>query len=155
MSEKLNKAREALAEFAGKFAPEFALQGIVKEIDTVNYTVDVEIETDVVYFDCRLRAVVSDKKSIDVLPKMGSKVLLLKISESDYLVLACDEITEYKITVGTAVYKLDATGHVIGKGTETLKKILGDLIDTVLTIGAYKDTASLTQIKQRINNLLK
>lgn len=155
MSENLNKAREALAEFAGKFAPDLALQGVVKNIDTVNYTVDVEVATDEVYFDCRLRAVVSDKKSIDILPKIGSTVVLLKISKSDYLVLACDEISEYKITLGTAIYKLDASGHVISKGTETLKKILGDLIDTILTIGAYKDTASLTQIKQRVNNLLK
>lgn len=154
MSETIEKARESLAAFAAKFAPTVVLQGKVIAVND-NNTVDVEIEKDVVYFDCRLKAVIGDNHSIDVLPKEGTSVVLLKLTGDDHLVLAADEISEFKITIGTAVYKLDSTGHVISKGDESLKKILADLIDTVLTIGAYKDTATLTLIKQRINNLLK
>lgn len=153
--DKLNQVRVGLQEFAAKFAPKQVLEGSVTSVDSANYLCDVEIETDVTYFDCRLRAVVSDNHSLDILPEVGSKVVMAKISDDDYFVLACDKITEYRVTVGSVVYKINADGHEISKGEETLKNIMNDLVDQVIKIGAYKDVPGLTAIKTRINSLLK
>jgi hypothetical protein len=71
------------------------------------------------------------------------------------LVIACDEITEYRVTIGTTVFKLTSDGHLISRGNETLKKVLTDVVDQIIKVGAFKDVPGLTAIKQRINNLLQ
>lgn len=152
---KLEEIRKSLEEFILKVSPSSFLEGTVKSVDSDKYLVDVELESDLVLFDCRLRSAVTSSKSIDALPAVGSQVLLARLAPDDYVVLACDEIEEYRVTVGETAYKIDAQGHQIGKGNETLKKILNDLVDGVLKVYAPKDVAGLTAIKQRINTLLQ
>lgn len=147
--------KEALQRIAKSFAPDMIFEGVVTAIDPEQYLVDVELDSGGDLFECRLRATAGSTKSIDVLPAEGSAVILAKINEDEYLILACDEITEYRITVGQVVYKINDTGHLIEKGDETLKKILNDLVDQVLKIYAPKDVPGLTAIKLRINNLLQ
>lgn len=155
MGELDEQIREALKRIAGSFGPDILLEGKITGIDTENYLVDVELDKEGQLFDVRLRAVSGGNKSIDILPAEGAAVVIAKIADDEYLVLACDQITEYKITVAQAEFKLTESGHLISKGTETLNKILTDLVDQVLKVYAPKDVPGLTAIKQRINNLLQ
>ncbi len=102
-----------------------------------------------------MRAIASENHSIDILPKIGSNVVLGKLDDSDYIVIAYDEITSYRITVGSTVLKLSADGFLIQKGKETLKAIFSDFVDQVLKVYAPKDVAGLMTIKQRLNDLLE
>lgn len=153
--DKYEEARRKTKELAAQFGPDVADEATVITVNDSDYTVDVRLDNGGKYYDCQLRAIIGGEKSIDVLPKNGTRVLVCRIAEGEYYILAADEIDSYRITVGTSELKIKADGITVKRDTETLKKILDDLLDTILTIGAYKDTASLTQIKQRINNLLK
>lgn len=156
MGEVDEQIKAAFKRIAKADGPDIIFEGTITDVDDEAYTADVEIDNDGgTIFDVRLRAVASGSKSIDVLPAIGAEVVLAKISDDEFIILACDEITEYRLTIGNTVYKVDSTGHEISKGNESLKKVLNDLVDVILTIGAFKDTATLTLIKQRLNNLLK
>ncbi len=66
--------------------------------------------------------------------------------------------------IDNASYELTGTGHSIKNGTETLKKIIGDLIDTITemtqttpsgpTVAPPINDAAFVAIKTRLSNLL-
>lgn len=151
----IEKARIAFADFASKYGPQVAFEGKVIEVDKENYTVDVEIESEVVFFECRLRAIVSENNSIDVLPVVGANVILLRLEDDDYYVISCDKIEEYKIVTGSSSFKMNTDGFSISTGDETMKKLMNEIVDQMLKIYAPKDVPGLTTLKDRINTLLK
>ena len=122
--------------------------------DNDAYTCDILLD-DLQVFGVRLRAVVSANQSLDMLPEEGAQVVVGKMGDDDYIVIACDKITSYRLTVGTAVFTVDANGTLISKGVETLNKILTDLVNGLLSVAAPKDVPGITLLLDRINNLLK
>ncbi len=68
------------------------------------------------------------------------------------------------ITIENAVYNLTAQGHKIANGSETLKKIISDLIDTITqmtqttpsgpTVAPPLNDTAFLAIKARLSNLL-
>lgn len=73
------------------------------------------------------------------------------------------ESGKYTAKVGTTEQNLTANGHTIKRGSESLKSILEDLIDAILTethptgtgpSGTPINAATYTAIKNRIPNLL-
>lgn len=68
------------------------------------------------------------------------------------------------ITINNASYNLTASGHGISNGSETLKKIISDLIDTItemtnpapggVTTAPPINDAAFAAIKTRLSNLL-
>ncbi|MFS2189811.1 hypothetical protein ACCC92_24255 [Mucilaginibacter sp. Mucisp84] len=155
MDKREEQIRANLKRIAGEHAPDFLFDGTVVSIDAENYLVDVELDTGGVLYECRLRTLATGNKSIDVLPKEGSAVVIAKVTEGDYLVLCADEITNYQITIGTAIFNITEEGTLIKKGDETLKAVLNEMVDQMLKIYAPKDVAGITAIKERLNNLLK
>lgn len=155
MDSKEKQIRDRLKSIAEEHGPDIFKDGTVIEVDDDNYFADVKLDTGETYFECRLRAMVAGNQSIDVLPAVGSAVVIAKIIDDEYIVIACDKISSYRVTVGTTVFKLDETGALISKGNETLNKILNDLIQIIIGIGAFKDMPGLAAIKIRINDLLK
>jgi hypothetical protein len=155
MDKKEQAIRDALKRLAGEHAPDFLFDGTIVSVDAENYLVDVELDTGGTLFECRLRALATGNKSIDVLPKEGTAVVIAKITEGDYLVLCAYEITNYQVTIGTAVFEVTEEGTLIKKGNDTLKAVLNDIVNQMLKIYAPKDVAGITAIKTRINNLLK
>lgn len=154
MSEKLRKLREDFLEAAHAGGPAAIYDATILEVDNEAYTCTIDLDG-IDLPNIRLRAIVSDSHSIDVLPAVGSAVIVAKLDVDDFIVIASDEITNWRVTVGATSVAIDAGGIEISKGDETLKKILTDLIKSVLTIAAAKDAASLKQLLTRVNNLLK
>jgi len=151
----IEKARKALADFASKYGPQVVFEGKVIEVDKSNYTVDVEIEADVVFFECRLRAVISENNSIDVLPVVGAKVVLLRLEDDDYSVISCDKIEEYKVVTGNSTFKMNNDGFTLSTGSESMKALMTEIVDQMLKIYSPKDGPGLLRLKERINTLLK
>lgn len=154
MDAELQKIATEFAKRCAGDGPMALYDAEVTDVNEVDFTCDILLEGLPVY-DVRLRAIVSDKQSIEVLPKVGAQVIVGKLADDDFIVIACDEIILYRVTVGTVVFKLDNTGVLVSKGNETLKKILTDLVNGVLSVAAPKDVPGITGLLTRINNLLK
>lgn len=154
MDKKEQEIRANLKRIASEHAPDFLFDGIVVEVDAENYLVDVELDTGGVIYECRLRAIATGNKSIDILPKEGSAVVIAKISDDDYLVLTCDEIDDIRLSAAGYEIQANANGIAIRKGGESLNKILSDLVDEILKIYAPMNKPGLGAIKQRVGNLL-
>lgn len=155
MQQEIDKLRSQLLQEMAKRGPMALYDAEVTDVDDEAYTCDVLLEGELPIEQVRLRAIISDNQSIDTLPAVGAQVVIGKMGEDDYIVIACDQITSQRITIGGVVFKLDSTGTLISNGEETLKKILTDLVTAVISIGAPKDVATLTGLLTRINNLLK
>lgn len=157
MHPKEKEARDRLKQIAREHGPLILMDGEVIAVDADNYFCDVQLDTDVnaVLYDCRLRAASIGNQSIDILPAIGSEVVIAKIAEDDYLVLAIDEITSYRLTVGDMVFKMDASGFEISNGVNTLKDILSAIIAQLLEIYAPKNIAGINAITPKINALLQ
>lgn len=154
MQEEISKLAETWRNEAAKRGPVAFYDATVVEVDADEYTCTIMLNEHERY-EVRLRAVVSANHSIDVLPEAGSAVVVGKLADDDYIVIACDKVTEYRVTTGTVVYKIDSSGILISKGAETLNKILTDLVNGVLSVAAAKDVPGITGLLTRINNLLK
>ncbi|QEM13485.1 hypothetical protein [Mucilaginibacter rubeus] len=154
MSEKLRKLREDFLEAAHAGGPPAIYDATVLDVDNEAYTCTIDLDG-IELPNIRLRAIVSNSHSVDVLPSVGSAVLVAKLDVDDFIIIASDVITDWRVTVGTTSVAIDTGGVEISKGDETLKNILTDLIAAVLTIAAAKDAAALKQLLTRVNNLLK
>lgn len=153
-SEQIRKLRENFLDAAHEGGPLAIYDAVVLDVDADAFTCDIMLD-EVEYPGIRLRAIVSEAHSIDVLPAIGSAVVVGMLGDDDYIVLAADEISSWSVTVDGTTVATDAEGIKISRGEETLKKILTDLVTAVLTIAAAKDAATLTQLLIRINTLLK
>ncbi|MFC0514532.1 hypothetical protein ACFFGT_09980 [Mucilaginibacter angelicae] len=150
---ELNKLRRSFVKLAHAGGPVSFHDAVVVAVDQDAFTCDVLLDEAEVY-GVRLRAVMSDRKSIDVLPVAGSPVVIGKLADDDYIVIACDQIAMYRITTGNTVLRVDAEGLLVSKGGDTLGKILNDLVRGVLSIAAPKDVPAITELIERINDLL-
>lgn len=155
MQQEIDKLRSQFIQESAKRGPMALYDAEVTAVDEAAYTCDVLLEGELPVAQVRLRAVISDNQSIDTLPAVGAQVVIGKMGEDDYIVIACDQITSQRVTVGGVVFTIDADGTLISKEDETLKKILTDLVTAVISIGAPKDVGTLTGLLTRINNLLK
>lgn len=155
MQQEIDKLRREFLKQSAKHGPMALYDAEVTAVDDEAYTCDVLLEGELPIAQVRLRAVISDNQSIDTLPAVGAQVVIGKMGEDDYIVIACDQITSQRVTVGGVVFTIDAEGTLISKEDETLKKILTDVVTAVISIGAPKDVGTLTGLLTRINNLLK
>lgn len=135
--------------------PMILVDGTITAVDAENYFCDVTLDEGGELTECRLRAASIGNSSVDILPKEGSAVVLAKISEDDYLVLACDQIDEMKITAAGYIMKINEGGISIANGDDSLKSIMSDLIDQIQSIYAPKDVAAIAAIKVRVGQLLQ
>jgi len=156
MHPKERHIRDGLKRIAGEHGPVYLFDGEVVAVDSENYFCDVQLDTDTaaVISSCRLRAASIGNESIDVLPAIGSEVVIAKIAEDDYLVLAADLITSYRVTVGSMVLTVTDTGFSITNGTNSLKDILSGFVTEMLAIYAPKDIAGINNLQVMINSLL-
>ncbi|WP_121812799.1 hypothetical protein [Mucilaginibacter kameinonensis] len=152
--DEISKLRQSFLEQAHAGGPVGFYDAEVIAVDSDSFTCDIKLN-ELPQYEVRLRAVVSENQSIEVLPAVGAAVVVGKLGDDDYIVLACDQVTMYRVTTGATVFKLNSDGVLISKGTETLNKILTDLVNAVMGIAAPKDMAALTLLINRINDLLK
>ena len=144
MDDKEKKIRDGLLHIAKLHGPVMILDGTVLAVDEENYFVDVDFDTEGIQYECRLRAASVGNKSIDILPTVGSAIVVAKIASDDYIMLACDEIDDIRITAAGFELQLNQTGIAISNGGDSLKQILSDLIDQIQSIYAPKDVGAIS-----------
>jgi len=125
-------------------------------------TCSIKID-DLIITDVRLRAVINGKnEQILVTPKIGSYVMLADLSGGDYrqlVVIKYSEVEEINIKIGDFSVEVNMAGVTVDSNGENLFKVLSDFITEVSKIiviqGTSPDVPALTQIKQRLNKILK
>jgi hypothetical protein len=80
-------------------------------------------------------------------------VVLGKITQDDYLVLACDEIDDIRLSVDDFTFEMSSGGFVLSGSTTYLAAILNAIIDQLLAVYALKDVAGINAIKTLITSL--
>lgn len=123
---------------------------------------DVDVEGEPKLFDVRFHAIEDAVGSkIVIKPKEGSKVLVGIINNlvTEAFIEQCSEIDEVLIVTGDKEYKLNAEGHLIKGGNDTLKQVIQLIIEAVQKImvlqGNNPDFLKLTQAQEKLNNILK
>lgn len=157
--------KNELSKFAGERGPSAIINATVQAVDETTSSVTVKLDSGLELDDVRLRAVIKAGNKVVLLPKVGSNILIGKIEGGDdYVVIAVEEIDKIIYVVGTVMFELDANGILLQKGTETLKKVLDDLIAQIKLIvvptnvgpsGNPLNGAAFDTIKTRIDNLLQ
>lgn len=162
--------RKRLEDMAKDHGPAVSNIAKVKSVDEAKATCILIDEDGQEFFDVRLRPVLSGKKSFILVPKVNSYVLAIRIEDDDdWMIIAADEIVKIGYYIGSTIIEIDATGFLLKKENETLKKILADLVGTIKqmsfnlttpdtingTTTVLNNTAQFTAIETRINQFLK
>jgi hypothetical protein len=154
MREEISKLSDEFKRAAHKGGPRAFFDATVLEVDNEAYTCDIDLDG-VIIPEVRLRSVVSSNHSIDVLPEAGSAIVVGQLQENDFILIAADKITDWRVTVATTIVAVNAAGVQISKGDESMSKILTDVVKAILTIAAPKNVPALNGLLLRIKTLLK
>lgn len=161
--------RKKLEEMAKQHGPAVSNIAKVVSVDEAKATCELEDEDGQLIHNVRLRPVLNGNRSFIQIPKIGTFVLAIRIEDDeDWMVVGCDEVTKVGYYIGSTLFEIDATGFLLKKENETLKKLMGDLIVeikamsfTVTTPSGPGATAVLnnivqfTSIETRFNQFLK
>ena len=161
--------RAKLKQMAKDDGPAVSNIAKVKSVNETKATCVLVDEDDQEIFDVRLRPVLTGHKSFILVPKVGSFVLAVRVEDDeDWMVIAADEIEKIGYYIGTSIFEIDATGFLLKKQNETLKKIMVDLVGAVKAMSFVVTTpsgpgatatlnnlAQFTAIESRINEFLK
>lgn len=124
---------------------------------------DDEIE----YTDVQLTAVKDDTgNKFFLFPKVGSSVLVSPINEDIHrlYIEVCSEIESLQLSVEGVQLQVDASGFLLKKENETLKKLMGDLLTAIKDMKFTTNTGttinlvnkpSFEALETRVNNFLK
>jgi len=150
---KIAEFKRLMQKKAFDQVPIQTMWAIVKEVDWKAKTMDVLVDGLEVY-DVLLGLENEYKK-----PTVGGKCLIGIIeNKAGAFLLHASDVSEHKITIKEAVLTVTENGFSVKKGDESLKTVLNDFIDEVNKIvvieGRTINVAAVTQIKQRLNNIL-
>ena len=124
--------KRELGKFAGRYAPTVLQPAKVTEVHD-DHTVTVELGSGAVVDGVRLKAVIKDGDYFVLVPAVDSVVQVAALDGSDeLLVIGVDAITSIESKIGDSSLKIDGEGFVFGKGTDTLAKLMADLIDAMI-----------------------
>jgi hypothetical protein len=160
---KHDEILEALRDHAKKVGPQATMLAKVKSVDAAKFTCVLD-DDGLEYLDVRLRPVLDGKQAITAFPKVSTWALAVRIEDGeDWMVVAFGEVDKVRMVQGSLVFEMEDY-FLLKKGNETLKKIMGDLLDAIgqITVptnvgpsGMPLNAAEFTAIKTRINNFLK
>lgn len=158
MAREENDIKEQLKSFVDFNAAAGITSAVVTKINE-NDTVAVRLETGLELNDVRLKSVIKSGGKTVMTPAEGSIVLLGKIAKShDYVVLAVEEIEKMTSVIDDVEYRLDKNGFLLKKESETMQKLMTDILDAALEerhTTSYGPTISLTPDSQLKYNQLK
>lgn len=150
--------RKSLKEFNKPETQVFT--ATVTKINEAKKTVDVVDVDGLDFFDVRLSAAEDDTKSVLLIPKVGSSVLVAMIGNTvnALFVAMTNEVEKITGEIDDTKFKIDRSGYQVIKGSQNLKVVLNDLIDEVNKIivvnGTSINVAAMNAIKQRLNTIL-
>jgi hypothetical protein len=153
--------RELLDERAARVGPQPTMLAIVRSVnDTEATCVLYDAETNLEYYDVRLRPVIDGKESLTVFPKDKSWCLATRIEGTEeWMVLACSEIDKWRLKIGDTLIEQNATGLLIKKQNDTLRQALELIVQAVMKVvvvqGQNPDYVKLQQALTKIQNILR
>jgi hypothetical protein len=159
--ERSEQIRQLLAEQAGRFGPPATMLATVKSVDEASATcVLYDEETDLDYYDVRLKPVVDTPEALTIFPAVGTWCIAVRIEGSDeWMAIAFNQAVKWRLKVGQAVIEQNETGLLIQKQTDTLRQALELLVQAVQQIvvvqGRGPDQVKLTQALTKIQNILR
>lgn len=134
---------------------------IVESVDKDNKTIAAKDLEGFTFNEVRLTASIDEEKALVVYPKIGTTVLLSMIgNELEHLfVSSVSQVESLDVTIATTELHMDADGYRLKRGDEDLRQVLNDMIDELNKIvviqGQSINVVAMTQIKARLNNILK
>lgn len=181
MSDEIQQIKDELDLFARQRGPAVLIAVKVLSVNDADCTVEVEFDGGGTIDDVQLRSVVKGGNKVVLLPKPNSTVLISSINKSgEYYVVAVEEITgiatviddvkidvtgtEATTKIKTVTYTIDEDGFLMKKGTETMKKIMDDLLNGIqqLTVNTNVgpssvpiNVATFAAIKLRVDQFFK
>lgn len=164
--DKQEQIRLGIAEIAKRYGPLNSVLAQVLSVDETEKTCVLDLDG-IELPDVRLAPVINDNHSAIAFPAINSFVLAVRIEgDDDWMVIAADEITKYRVTIGDMVFEMDGEKFLLKKGEENLKKLVDDLFTAMLNEKHMTNTGvtiSLTttstlaynNLKTRFENILK
>jgi hypothetical protein len=159
--DKQEQIRSKLKQMAGEVGPDVTMLAQVKSVNEDEMTCDLyDDESELDFYDVRLRPVIDGKEFLTIIPKVDSWVLAVRLEDSDdWQAIAFGEVDKWRLKIGEAVIEQDATGLLIQRQSDTLKQVLQLMIQAVqvivVTSGTNPDYLKLTEAMTKLNNLLR
>lgn len=135
----------------------------VVEVDATKKTCDVKpIDGGAELFDIPYSADVQGDGLI-MHPKKGSYVLVVFLDKHNAQICNVSELDKLYLKIGTVEFKIDATGFMLKKQNETLKKLMAELLKQIKLMVFTTNNgptiklinkAAFTALETRFNNLL-
>lgn len=151
---------QAIEKHATKFQIKQILTGIAKNV--TDSTCTVERENAPTIHEVRLNAIDDDIQSyVTVFPKKGSNVIvgIIENLNTEAVVLKCSEIEKIKGKIGGHEFLYDNKGFKLSNTTDSIVKVLEDLISEVQKIivvqGTTPNIPALEAIKVRMKQILQ
>lgn len=156
---------DIIKKVAGEHAVIAVQSGKAKNVSDTKCDVEREGERSDL-LGVRLNAAVDTKHYHTVVPKEGSEVLVAVMDgrKAEAFVIGVSEVEKVIGKIDTVAYEISKEGYQLKRGSESLKKLLNDLLSEIMKItvttsagpsGVPINAPQLTQIQQRIPNLLK
>lgn len=158
------EVRAGFKKMAKEHGPAVTNIAKVKSVDEIKATCVLEDEDGQEIFDVRLRPVLTNNKSILIVPKVGSFVLAVRIEDDeDWMVIGYDEITKIGYYLNDVEIEFKEKVHIQANGQN-----LASLIDSLFTAienmsfstpdgttTALLNVAEFQAIKQQFTQLLE
>lgn len=163
--DQLTKIKKVLKEIVGANS-NLPITATIKSVQGDHCTITLKSGLDL--SDVKLKATIDGDNYLLIIPKVGSKVVVLSLSgELDNLsVIKVDEVERIELIIGDTNFKIDNQGYEINQGSENLKEVLNDYIvefgklcdelkKVVVSIGVTPNVGMITQIKQETTQNIK
>ena len=151
--------RQLLDDRSSQVGPQPTMLATVQSVDESEATcVLYDEETELEFYDVRLRPVVDSTESLTIFPKVGSWCLAARIETTDeWMVLACSEADKWRLKIGNTLVEQNATGLLIQNQSDTLRQAMELIIQAVMKVvvvqGQNPDYAKLQQALTKIQRI--
>jgi len=153
------RLKKQLEEFRRN--PNNTFPATVQSVDKETKTITAKDLEGFTFNEIRLTAAIDESKALVVYPKIGSTVLVSMIGNQleQLFVSSVREVESLDVTIEDTELHMDVDGYRLKRGNEDLKTVLNDMIDELNKIvviqGQSINVVAMTQIKARLNNILK
>ncbi len=121
-------------------------------------------DTDAETVTVSLNAVSENNNGCILYPEVGSNVIIASVDgPGEYILVRASNITKASITIDSQVFTMDGTKYGLVNGSESLGKIMDDLLQAILNLtvststgpsGTPINSSTISNIKSRLDNFL-
>jgi hypothetical protein len=144
-------------------SPDSFLQGIVSGVDKAKCTCKLDVAGRI-YNNVSLRSIITDDMGAVFYPEDNTNAVACRMPNSNRLfIIKMEKVESFHIKINDSELSGNNQGFTIKRGSESIKKILSDLMDAIsqMTVttgvgpsGTPINIASFVDLKARLNNIL-